>query len=180
MTGPIKALFISTLFTLCFCSAYADKINIKNFTLKENPAISNEVIIVAVDTAGITQEGINGEFLFSINGFDKTLKFDNGLAFYHQKLSKSTFLYVKHENEAGSKSNLFYVYKTDLKLIPIRVSWIILFAIPIILIVLGYMFKRFIIIAVVLFGVFVYFNHSGGLGLSTFFETVVDGLRHMF
>lgn len=180
MSRIIKALVSGVILILCISSAYADKIEIKNFALKDNPAGNNEVIVAAVDTNGVVQEKVNGDFIFTINSFQETLKFDNGLAYYHHKLTKSSFIYLKHENESGSHSTLFYVYKSDSKLIPIHISWIILFAIPVILIVLGYMFKRFIIVAVLLFLAFVYFNHSGGLGISTFFETVVDGLKHMF
>ncbi|MEO6524407.1 MAG: hypothetical protein ABIN91_22175 [Mucilaginibacter sp.] len=177
MSRIIKVLFP---LLLCISCAFADKMTINNFVLKDNPFGTNEVAIVVVDTAGVTQEKINGDFLFTINGFQETLKFENGTAFYHHKLTKSSFIFVKHENEQGSHSTLFYVYKSDSKLTPIHVSWVVLVAIPVILILLGYMFKRFIIIAAVIFCVFIYFNHSSGLGIPTFFETVIDGLKHMF
>jgi hypothetical protein len=177
MSRIIKVLFP---LLLCISCAFADKMTIKNFVLKDNPFGTNEVAIVAVDTAGLPQEKINGDFLFTINGFQETLKFENGTAFYHHKLTKSSFIFVKHENEQGSHSTLFYVYKSDSKLTPIHVSWVVLVAVPVILILLGYMFKRFIIIAAIIFCVFIYFNHSSGLGIPTFFETVIDGLKHMF
>lgn len=177
MSRIIKVLFP---LLLCISSVYADKMAIKNFVLKDNPFGTNEVAIVAVDTAGIPQEKINGEFLFTINGFQETLKFENGTAFYHHKLTKSSFIFAKHENESGTHSTLFYVYKSDSKLTPIHISGVVLIAIPVILILLGYMFKRFIIIAAVIFCIFIYFNHSNGLGIPTFFETVIDGLKHIF
>jgi hypothetical protein len=180
MIRIIKALLCTGILLLCVGTAYADKVNIKNFVLKDNPFGTNEVAVVAVDTAGVIQEKINGDFLFIINGFQETLKFENGTAFYHHKLTKSSFIYLKHEDDVSSHSTLFYVYKTDSKLIPIHISWIVLFAVPVILILLGYMFKRFIIIAAVLLCIFIYFNHSSGLGIPTFFETIIDGLKHMF
>lgn len=170
------------LFIMGFTSAvaYANTILIKNFTIKENPFAKNEVAVVATDTAGVIQENINGIFKFTINGFDENLTFENGTAFYHHKLDKSSFIYIKHNNETGSNSTLYYVYKQDTKLTPIHISWIILIAIPVILILLAYMFKRFIIIAAIIFCIFLYFNHHSGLSIGTFFDTVFDGLKHVF
>ncbi len=161
-------------------SAFADNVQIKNFAVKENPFGKDELAIVATDTAGVIQEDVNGTFKFSINGFDEDLAFDNGTAFYHRKLNKSSFLYVKHSDEAGSTSTLYYIFKQDNKLTPIRISWIVLIAIPCILILLGYMFRKLIILAVVLFCLFIYFNHHSGLDIGTFFETVFDGVKHLF
>lgn len=180
MSKLIKKLLTTCILLLCILTAHADQIAIKNFVLKDNPFGTNEVAIVAVDTAGAIQEKVNGDFLFTINGFQDTLKFENGTAFYRHKLTKSSFIYLKHENDSGTHSTLFYVYKSDSKLTPIHISWVVLFAVPVILILLGYMFKRFIIIAAILLCVFIYFNHSSGLGIPTFFETIVDGLKHMF
>jgi len=173
-------LFLLLITGLCSAAAYADPILIKNFTIKENPFAKNEVAVVATDTAGVIQENINGIFKFTINGFDEDLSFENGTAFYHHKLDKSSFIYLKHNNEKGSNSGLYYVYKQDTKLSPIHISWIILIAIPLILVLLAYMFKRFIIIAAIIFCIFLYFNHHSGLGIGTFFDTVFDGLKHVF
>jgi hypothetical protein len=106
--------------------------------------------------------------------------FDKGTAFYRHKLDKSAFLYVKHINESGTHSVLYYVYKHSGKISPIRISWILLIAIPIALILLGYIFKRFIIIAAVIFCIFLYFNHHNGLSIPTFFESIFDGLKGLF
>ncbi|EHQ28938.1 hypothetical protein [Mucilaginibacter paludis] len=181
MNKLIKVALVAVVMCLiCFTAAFADGILIKNFVVKDNPFGTNEVAIVATDTAGVIQENVNGDFLFTVNGFQETLKFEHGTAFYHHKIAKSSFMLIKHENEIGSHSTLFYVYKSDAKLIPIHINWIVLFAIPVILVLLGYMFKRFIIIAAILLCLFVYFNHSNGLSIPSFFETVIDGLKHMF
>lgn len=170
-------LFIAGFSTI---AAHADAILIKNFTIKENPFAKDEVAVVATDTAGVVQENISGLFKFTINGFDENLNFENGTAFYHHKLDKSSFIYLKHTDESGSNSALYYVYKRDTSLNPIHISWLILIAIPIILVLLAYMFKRFIIIAAIIFCVFLYFNHHSGLSVGTFFDTVFDGLKHVF
>jgi hypothetical protein len=176
----MKKLLIIICLILTAGFAMADTVTINHFVIKENPFAKNEIAVVATDTANNVLENVNGVFSFTVNGFDDPLTFDKGTAFYRHKLDKSSFLYIKHENGAGTHSILYYVYKTDDKLIPIHISWVVLLAIPIILIVLGYMFKRFIIIAVVIFCIFLYFNYHSGLSIPTFFESIIDGLKGLF
>lgn len=177
---PIKTVCCSLLLLMVFGFAEAAEIRLNQFILKENPFAKDEVAVVACDSAGNTLENINGLFNFTVNGFREGLRFENGTAFYHHKLEKSSFLYLKYQDGFGSNGRLFYIYKHDSKLDPYKISWKVLVAIPIILILLGYMFKRFIIIAFVIFCLFGYFNYHGGLSLGTFFETVFDGLKHIF
>jgi len=176
----MKRLLIIICLVLSAGFAMADTVTINHFVIKENPFAKNEIAVVAVDTANNVLENVNGVFSFTVNGFDDPLTFDKGTAFYRHKLDKSSFLYVKHVNDAGTHSILYYVYKSDDKLIPIHISWIWLLAIPIILIVLGYMFKRFIIIAAVIFCIFLYFNYHNGLSIPTFFESIIDGMKGLF
>ncbi|MFI5139925.1 MAG: hypothetical protein ACHQIM_19040, partial [Sphingobacteriales bacterium] len=103
----MKKIFI----VLCLLCApamfvFADTITvaINHFVIKENPFAKNEVAIVATDTAGAVQENVNGTFSFSVNGFQDTLHFDKGTAFYRHKIERSTFLYVRHQNDSGTHS----------------------------------------------------------------------------
>jgi hypothetical protein len=175
-----KLALIIGLFFLSTVFAYADIVTINHFVVKENPFAQNEVAIVATDTANHILENVTGTFTFSVNGFDESLKFDKGTAFYRHKLDKSTFLYVKHENENGTHAILYYVYKTSDKLVPIHISWLVLLIIPVTLIVLGYLFKKFIIIAAIIFVIFIFFNYHNNLGIGTFFESIIDGLKSLF
>lgn len=177
----MKTLFtVICLFIFSISCALADTVAIKHFVIKENPFARDEIAIVATDTAGYVLENVNGKFAFTVNGFAEQLRFERGTAFYRHKLDKSSFLYVKHINDSGTQSILYYVYKSDNKLTPIHISWIVLLAIPLLLVILGYLFKRFIIIAVIIFILFLYFNHHAGLALPTFFESIIDGLKGMF
>ena len=177
----MKKFLLVAFVTMLFAGfAFADTVTIKNFEIKENPFAKDEIAIVATDTAHNILENVNGKFTFSVNGFTEQLRFEKGTAFYRHKLDKSSFLYVKHVNDSGTHSLLYYVYKTDTKLIPIHISWTVLLIIPVVLIVLSYMFKRFIIFAVIIFLIFLYFNHHAGLGIPTFFESIFDGLKGMF
>ncbi|HVV55856.1 MAG TPA: hypothetical protein VHC47_11045 [Mucilaginibacter sp.] len=175
-----KIVLLAWLLMLTIFSAHAQGVVIDHFVVKENPFAQNEIAVVATDTANHILENVNGEFAFTINGFQEELHFDNGTAFYRHKIDKSTFLYVKHINGDGTHSLLYYVYKGSDKLMPIHISWIILLAIPILLALLAYMFRKFIIVAIIIFILFLYFNHHNGLGFGTFFESIFDGLKNMF
>jgi len=153
---------------------------INHFVIRENPFAKNEVAIVATDSLGNIQENVSGVFDFTINGLEDTLQFDKGTAFYRHKILRSTFLYARHINESGTHSLLYYVYKHDDKLSPFHISWIVLLVIPCLLVLLAYLFKRFIIIAIIIFAIFMYFNYHNGLSIPTFFESIIDGLKGIF
>ena len=175
----IRFLFCALfLFVANFC--YADTQLIHTFTVKANPFAKDEIAISAVDTGNVINESINGHYIFTLNGFEDTLNFDKGTAFYHKKIERSSFLYIKHQDDSGTFGSLFYLYKHVDDITPMHISWVWLLAIPAMLVILGYLFKRFIIIAIILFLVFLYFNHSNGLSLPTFFESVLNGLKHLF
>ncbi|WP_428329145.1 hypothetical protein [Mucilaginibacter sp.] len=169
-------VFVSANFAMADGPAMA----INHFVVKENPFAKNEVAIVATDTLGNIQENVSGVFTFTMNGFEEALNFDKGTAFYRHKINKSTFLYAKHQNDSGSHGILYYIYKHDEKLSPFHISWILLLAIPCGLFLLAYMFKRFIIVAIIIFGIFMYFNYHNGLSIPTFFESIIDGLKNIF
>jgi hypothetical protein len=175
-----KILFVVFWLTAVNSFVFADTVSIKHFQVKENPFAESEIAITATDSAGTILENVDGVFSFTINGFQEQLKFERGTAFYHHKLEKSSFFYVKHINDSGTHSMLYYIYKQDSKLHPIHVSWVLLLIIPLGLVLLAYLFKRFIIIAIVIFCIFLYFNHHNGLSMPTFFESIIDGLKGMF
>lgn len=175
-----KTLFTCLVVMFTCAASFADTISIKQFVVKENPFAKDEIAIVAVDTAKNIQENVNGVFTFTVNGFVEQLTFDKGTAFYRHKLEKSSFIFARHKNDEGTSSMLYYVYRHDSKLTPVKISWVLLIAIPLGLVFLGYLFKRFIIIALVIFCIFLYFNYHNGLSIPTFFQSVIDGLKGMF
>jgi hypothetical protein len=135
---------------------------------------------VATDSLGNIRENVSGVFNFTMNGFQEELTFDKGTAFYRHKISTSTFLYAKHQDDKGTHGILYYIYQHDNKLSPLHISWVLLLAIPCGLFLLAYMFKRFIIIAIIIFAIFLYFNYHNGLSVPTFFESIIDGLKNIF
>lgn len=175
-----RILLICFIQIIAVAAAFADTISVNSFVIKDNPFAQSEIAVVATDSTGNIREEVNGVFSFTMNGFQQAMTFDKGTAFYRNKMERSSFLYVKHINDEGTHSVLYYVYKHDDKLTPIRISWLLLLAIPLGLIFLGYIFKRFLIIAVVIFCIFLYFNYHNGLSIPTFFESIFDGLKNVF
>jgi hypothetical protein len=173
------SLTLVLLFVIC-CFAQADTITINHFIIKDNPFGQSQIAVVATDSLDAPLEKVNGIFTFTVNGFDQQLVFNKGVAFYGPKLEKSIFLYLRHNNDTGIHAKLYYVYKHDEKLVPFHISWGWLLVIPLALVLLGYLFKRFIIIAAVIFLIFLYFNYHNGLSFPTFFESIIDGLKSMF
>ncbi len=158
----------------------AQPVAVNNFIVKEHLLKNSKLAIIAIDSADKPIEAVNGTFIFSINGFKQELKFHDGIAISPQQINKSTFVYLKHENETGNHSKLYYVVKKNEDLNPVKINWMILLLVPLAIIALATMFRKFLMIAIVLLVVLFFFNSSKGLGLPTFFETIIDGLRSAF
>lgn len=177
----LKKLWLTLVLLLVIVvTSWADTIPIRHFVVKENPFAQEQIAIVATDSLERIQENVNGLYTFSINGFESELNFQQGTAFYRHKIERSTFMFIRHQDTTGTHSILYYVFKHGDKLSPLHISWVLLLAIPLIIIFAGYLFKRFLIIAVIVLLVFLYFNHHNGLSIPNFFESIFDGLKSLF
>ena len=175
-------IFTITLLFFIVCSAVnaQEDFLIKNFTVKENILQNNKMAIIATDSLDQPQESVNGTYSFTINGFKQLLRFNNGVAVSEMEVEESAFIYIKHENEANDPSKMYYVIKSDTGLNPIKINWYVLLAVPIGLILIGYMFRKLIgLIVFILLG-YIYFNYSKGLSFPTFLESIFDGLKNLF
>lgn len=174
----MKKILTALLLFIC-AGAFAQNAAINNFLIKENLLKNSKLAIIAADSLEVPKENINGVYTFSVSGFTEELSFHDGVAVIPLQIAKSTFVYIKHENDNGTHSKLVYVYKKDgdLKPIPIKRGYLIL--IPVILIILAFAFKRFIYFALVVFLVAMVFGYSSGLNISTFFETSIDYLKNL-
>ncbi len=182
---PLFLMLCLLVFTVNKVYAQSDttakqQIAIANFIIKENLLKNDKIAIIACNEAEKPLESINGTFQFSINGFKQELKFNDGVAVSPQQIDKSTFIYLRHENESGTHSKLYYVIKKEDNLNPVKINWLLLVLIPLGIIVLATMFRKFIIIAGILLISIYFFNSSNGLNLPTFFQTVFDGLKSVF
>ncbi|RZK79374.1 MAG: hypothetical protein EOO92_09430 [Pedobacter sp.] len=160
-------------------TALAQATGINNFIVKENLLKNSKIAIIAADSLENPIEAINGNYTFSVSGFTQELKFNEGVAVLPLPIDKSTFVYIKHENDGGTHSKLLYVYKKDGDLNPITISRVFFIIIPLVIILLAFAFKKFIYMAVVLFLIFFFFSYSNGLNISTYFETIFDYLKNL-
>lgn len=112
----MKKLTLLFCLIISSCFAFADTVSINNFEIKENPYGQNQVSVVATDTSHNTQQNVNGDFVFTINGFEDTLKFTSGVAFYKHKIDRSTFLYARHVMKAALTHHFIMCTKP-------RVNW---------------------------------------------------------
>lgn len=183
----LQSLFLTFCLIIFALSSFAQaepasssQVAINNFIVKENLLKNDKVAIIACDANEKPLENVSGTFQFSINGFKQVLKFNEGVAVSPQQIDKSTFIYLRHENESGTHGKLYYVIKKDQDLKLIKINWMLLVLIPLIVIILATMFRKFILIAGVLLIILFVFNSSNGLKLGTFFETVFDGLKSVF
>lgn len=182
---PVLSVFILIILSCSSAFSQSDSIRsgsiaINNFIVKENLLKNDKIAIIACDENEKPLENISGIFQFSVNGFKQVLKFNEGVAISPLQIDKSTFIYLRHENESGTHSKLYYVIKKEHDLSLIKISWLILVLVPLIIIVLATMFRKFILIAAVLLLIMYFFNTSNGLNLPTFFQTVFDGLKSVF
>lgn len=164
----------------CIVFAQKQSNQIDHFIVKENLLKNEKLAIIATDSLDNPLEHVNGTFQFSINGFNYPLEFRDGVAITPNKVEKSTFAFIKHLNENGSHGQLFYILKKDSGLNPIEISWFLLIIIPALFLLIVMMFKKFLTIAVIALLVFLYFNYKQGLDLTTFFETLVHGIKGLF
>jgi len=172
----------SIIFLLIFSSAaaFSQRSDINNFLVKESLLKNSKLAIIAADSLEQPLEKINGEYTFSVSGFTQPLKFNDGVAILPMQLERSSFVYIKHLNDQGTHSKLVYVHKKEGDLTPYAIStgWMVLF--PLIVLIIAFTFRKLLIVAIIVLLVFIYFNHSSGLSLSTFFETIFDSLKGIF
>jgi hypothetical protein len=159
--------------------ATPDTIQISNFIVKESLLNNNKIAIIACNTQEEPQETIRGTFLFTVNGFKQQLTVNDGVAIVPQPIDRSTFIYLRHENENSTQGKLYYLIKNENGIKPIKISWWLFLAVPLALICIGSIFRRFIIISIILIVLLFTFNHTNGLNISTLLDTLFDGLKSL-
>lgn len=149
-----------------------------NFIVKESLLKNNKIAIIACNTQEKPLENIQGTFLFTVNGFKQSVSLNNGVAILPQQIDQSTFIYLRHKNEDSAQGKLYYLIKSENGIKPIKISWWVFIAAPLALICIGSLFRRFIIIAIILVISFFIFNSRNGLSLPILLDTLFDGLRN--
>ena len=172
---PRPLLLFIVLLLPCFAIAQGSRID--DFVVMENLIRNNKLAIIATDTAGVPNEAISGTYQFVINGFRQELTFNEGVAVTPQAIDKSTFVFVKHQNQNGSLGKLYFLYKSAEGFRPFLINWFYLVLIPALVLIIGYMFKRLLIWAVVALIALFIFNYKKGLDITNIFETIVHGIK---
>lgn len=161
-------------------AAEAKQFRIENFLVKENLIKNNKLAIIACDSNETPLDKINGVFAFTVNGFKQTLTFHDGVAIAPQEIDKSSFVFIKHQNQEGTHSKLYYVYKNDDGLKPLKINWVALLIVPFLILIIASIYKRLLFIAILALIALTYFNYSKGLSFEGIFETIQHGLRNIF
>jgi hypothetical protein len=175
----IKFVFFLLLFFLSN-TAFSQKLDINNFIVKESLLKNSKLAIIAADSLENPMEQINGIYTFTVSGFSQSLRFNDGVAIVPLQLERSAFVYIKHVNDKGTHSKLVYVYKKEGSLNPYTVNSMWLVIIPLIIVVIVFLFRKLLVLGIIIFLILLYFNHSSGLGIGTFFETIFDALKRLF
>lgn len=153
--------------------------NIDHFIVRENLIKNGKLAIIATDAAEHPNESVSGTYQFVINGFKQELQFHDGVAITSNPIETSAFVFVKHRNQQGSHGRLYYVLKRDQNINPIAINWYFLILVPAIILLIAYLFKRIMVLAVVvLIALFIY-NYSKGLDLENIFETITHGVKSL-
>ena len=172
-----RYLLLFIVFALPFCAAARQSQSINHFIVKENLIKNGKLAIIATQADETPTDNIAGTYQFVINGFNQELQFNEGVAITPQPIESSAFVFIKHQNENGSHGRLYYIHKSDSGLNPIAINWYYLILIPVAILLVAYLFKRLMILAIiVLIGLFI-FNYSQGLNLENIFETLAHGIR---
>lgn len=158
-------------------SAQAQPLRIDNFIVKENLTQNSKLAIIALDSTEQPLERINGTFVFNLNGFQQSLQFHDGVAVVQQPVESSTFVFFKHKNQENTVSKLYYIHKKDTELKPFKINGLLLFLIPVVILLIAYLFRKFLVTFVVLAVLYAYFHFSKGLDFSTIMESILDTLK---
>lgn len=172
------AILITTLLFVSSSQA-GEKPSLSNFIIKENLLKNDKIAVIAASEDEKPIE-LNGRYLFTINGFKQELNFNEGVAITPQAIEKSTFIYLKHETDSNQVNKLYYVYKSSDALNPIKINLKFLVLIPLIVISIIALFRKFLVYGLLILAGLIYFNISKGLSLPTYFETIFDGLKSFF
>lgn len=159
---------------------YAQESNeINHFVVRENLIKNGKLAIIATDTEERPNEEISGTFQFVINGFQEELQFHDGVAITSSAVETSAFVFIKHRNQQGSHGRLYYIWKRDKGLHPIAINWYFLVIVPAVILLIAYLFRRIMVLAIVILIILFIYMNSKGLDIEGIFETIAHGVKSL-
>ena len=173
-------LYLIALIGFPMLSDAQETLGIHHFIVKENLIKNGKLAIIATDGNENPLDSISGTYRFVINGFEQTLTFNEGVAITPHAIETSAFVFIKHRNQEGSYGRLYYILKNDNGLNPIAINWYYLILIPALILLIAYLFKRLMILAIIVLIGFFIFNYSQGLNLENLMETIVHGIKDWY
>jgi hypothetical protein len=175
-----KPYYLIYLLLLLPTIAWGQYQRIDNFLVKENLTANGKIAIVAVDSVEHADENINGTFKFNINGFEQSLAFHDGVAVPPHPIENSTFVYFKHKNIQKTTGKLYFLYKKDNEITPIKINGLLLLLIPTVLLLIAYALKRFLVVFILLAVAYGYFSFSKGLSPMQILESSYHTILSFF
>lgn len=180
----MKYFLTALMLTLVWATIYAQSdggsvVGIHNFIIRPSVPHYDKIEVVTCDAHENAMDQLCGTFIFNVNGFRQELTVKNGVAVFPQRIDQSTFIYARHENENGIQGKLYYLFKGADSIRPIKVNSWILIVIPLLLVGIASIFRKFIVIAVVLIISLFVFNTTNGLNMPTLLSTFFDGLKNL-
>ena len=179
----IMRFFLISIFLFLYtfgAHAQSTKQRIDNFMIKESLTANGKIAIIAVDSGDVAQDYINGTFKFTINGFEQSLNFHDGVAVPAHPIESSTFVYFKHKNQETTTGKLYFLYKKDNNISPIKINGLLLLLIPAVILLIAYAAKRLFTTFIILAIVYFYFSYSKGLSLSQILESAFHTISNLF
>ncbi len=148
----------------------SDIFPIQDFTLVQ----ADELEIHALTKEGKIDVDIEGNYKFVINGYIEKLDFKNGKAILPGKIVENSILFIKHEQKADTIQHLFYSISDWVIPIPFWILWVI----PLLIIVIVFIVKRFIYLFLILLVLMFFIGQ--GLNLRDYFSIILDSIKGLF
>lgn len=173
-------IYIAAFFFGILSVQAQDQQTINHFILKENLINNGKLAIIACDTSEQPLDHLNGDYTFTINGFKNVLHFRDGIATSPQPIDKSSFVFIKHENNAGDHSSLYYVLKKENGLKPVKIGSFMLLFIPLGILLIAFMFRKLILVGILGVVVYLYFHYDKGLSFDAYADTLISSVKNLF
>lgn len=151
-----------------------DNYPISDFRLENDLDGDGSYSLCAIDDQGQLVEKAEGTYEFVVNGYLEKIDFKGGMGAVRKPDSKFFFIYLKHSNKTEDIYRLYYSVSGVLIPFPL---WILIL-IPALLILFTLLFRRMLILLILV--AFVAFFVFQGLDLRSFIRLVGGGIGSLF